>query len=196
VWLFGGREIYQRSHGRWLALSAIGPRGPFTYQTTPLADQIWRIRGFAPAHRRPPFVEHWTGATWERTPLRVGRRSDLYTIVGHSDRDAWLSGTDGDHALLLRWDGLTWRRVTGPPRRAIEARLYETARGRLWLAGTKSDAAQLAFTPFLMLREGSRWRPVPPPTRQDADTFKLFAVGTETWATSGLTQGIVRFTCR
>lgn len=196
VWLLGGREIYERSHGRWVALAALGPRGPFTYEATASTDQLWRIRGFAPAHQRPPFVERWTGAKWERARLRVDRDSDLYGIVAFSNRDAWLAGTDGDHGLLFRWDGVAWRRVRGPPPGAIDASPAETGRGTLWLHGTTTDAALVAFTPYLLRRDGARWRAVPAPTREDADTFTLYTVGRETWATSLLTDGIVRFTCR
>jgi hypothetical protein len=193
VWLLGGREIYERSHGRWVTLAALGPVGPFTYEASRRTDQLWRIRGFAPAHRRPPFVERWAGARWEQTPLRINRGSDLYTIVAQSNRDAWLAGTDGSHALLFRWNGRRWSRASAPPRRAIDAWLFESARGTLWLGGTKTDASESAFTPYLRRRDGSRWHVVPPPTH--TDTFTLYRVGSETWATSILTEGIVRFTC-
>lgn len=98
-----------------------------------------------------------------------------------------MAGSDGNHALVFRWDGSRWRRVPGAP---PDAEIYATGAHTLWLTGLDG-----ASRPYLMRRDGSGWKPVPPPTREEADDITLHAVGSETWATSTLIDDVFRLSC-
>ena len=195
AWLIGN-YVYERQAGSWRRLSALGRvTQRDSLWTSRSSGELWRITHFGPAHTRPPLIARWDGTRWVQTAPRLSRFTDPANIVVFSRTEAWLAGTDGDHALLFRWDGTRWRRVPGPPRAAIDATAYTTGTHTLWLAGSTTNAAVTLFPPYLMRNQGTGWKPMPPPTSEDADNFTLYAVGKETWATTTSNDDLFRLVC-
>ena len=183
VWLIGKR-VYERDANRWRPLPALGPVVGQPLRTLRASAEIWRVR-------LPRLPERWDGRRWVSTaPLPRDFYQDVADVLPFSATEAWMAGSDGNHALVFRWDGSRWRRVPGAPPGAIDATIYTTGAHALWLTG--SDGAS---RPYLMQRDGSGWKPVPPPTREEADDITLHAVGGETWATSTLTDDVLRLSC-
>ena len=183
VWLIGKR-VYERNGSGWRPLRALGPVAGHSFQTSRASAENWRIR-------RSRLVERWNGRRWVSTaPLPRDFEQYLVAVLPLSATEAWMAGSDGNQALVLRWDGSRWRRVPGAPPGAIDATIHTTGARTLWLTG--SDGA---FRPYLMRRDGRAWKRVPPPTREESDDTQLHAVGNETWATSTLTDDVFRLSC-
>lgn len=198
AWLVGAR-VYTYAHGSWRPMDALGrSSGNTRIVVAAKTSALWRIRSFGFAHTRPPAVDRWDGSRWVQTPLKLRARTDLYRLLAFSARDAWLSGSDGDHALLFRWDGRAWRGVRGPPADAVDATVEARAGGGVWLGGGRcSHCAGLArsFPPYLRRWNGRTWATVVPPSGLSSDSVSLYTVGRETWATSLQRDDVFRLAC-
>lgn len=195
LWLTG-RRVYVRVGPRWRPQPQFGDHpNNLRIVVSRWTDALWRVMPSPQPGQSPPRVERWSGRSWVRTPLAVSRFTELGNPVALSATDAWIGGSDGDHALLFRWNGRTWRRVAGPPARAIDVRVFAPSRGDLWLGGSTSDRAATVFPPYLRHRLGTRWTSIAAPSDEDGDDVTLYGVGRGVWARPDLREGIFRLAC-
>jgi hypothetical protein len=64
-----------------------------------------------------PVTEHWDGRRWtyvDSPAHQLGQAARLYGLAAISGDDAWavgsVSAADGDHRLVMHWDGSRWYR--------------------------------------------------------------------------------------
>ena len=84
-----------------------------------------------------PYIVHWDGKLWKRTPFKGG--APLRAITGTSAKDVWAVGDGG---TVLRWDGAAWARVLS----GTEADLRAVARapdGSVWIGGDRGTLLRL-----------------------------------------------------
>lgn len=72
------------------------------------------VRGTNPARYAAPFLLHWNGNRWRKTPLPIG----IYQpqeIASSSPGNVWIFGTSRNGSnTAIRWSGHRWRRVAIP----------------------------------------------------------------------------------
>jgi hypothetical protein len=160
-------------------------------------------------------VEHWGGHGWRAVriaPLSrlIARRDvELTGVIARRAGDVWIAGTISPHprpgrhdftrALVLHWDGHTWRRIPGPhPGRSIDtiAAMGLDAGGHVWLGGTfettRPDGHIVAFGALLAVRTNRGWvtsrlpgsyrQAYTPVSIAGAATDDVWAVGSGEWA--------------
>lgn len=144
---------------------------------------VWAI-GDDFTGRDRPFILHWTGSRWVRTPIIPPffplRDADLASVTTTSPSDAWAVGSVGDtpsRTLILHWDGRVWLPVPSPnpgPDAFLTgvtatSRTSAVAVGR-FTAGNQADALILRW-------DGRRWVQVA--TASPANITTLRAVGAD-----------------
>lgn len=146
--------------------------------------KIWRRQAIAAADQIVPLVSvsavsarlawaaglgvilRWNGVSWQRARLpEVGRRAFFDHVVAVSAADAWAAGSydvRGDpptRAVLLHWDGTSWRQAPIPGRIGDLSVLGASSAGNAWAMGENGPLG-----PWVALHwDGSRWRRAPAP---------------------------------
>lgn len=88
------------------------------------ATDAWAVGNYraADGHLRT-LIEAWNGTAWRQVaspnPGGTGHNDRLTSVTSSSARDAWAVGyyrdaTSGGRALVLHWDGNSWRQVPIP----------------------------------------------------------------------------------
>src|SRR5262249_19248287 len=86
------------------------------------AQDAWAVGFVRSSMTNLPLPLPWDGLSWQPvdTPgLPAGRDAVLTGVGASSPRDVWAVGSisqgDGpDHALILHWNGTSWKRMTVP----------------------------------------------------------------------------------
>lgn len=94
------------------ALSGISASGP---------NDIWAV-GNGYGDDDTPVIMHYDGRTWTAlpTPPYGGLYGEFNDVVANGPRDVWAVGRtlldedDRGHALVMHWDGRTWKRFDTP----------------------------------------------------------------------------------
>ncbi|WP_344169602.1 hypothetical protein [Kribbella lupini] len=119
------------------------------------------------ALRFHPLAAYWDGKAWRRTESAVadGRLDDLLV---RSRNDVWAVGategpTYGDRALLQRWNGKAWSRVTNPPELLEGSSQYTavTAAGTGVLVGEAATDAEGNYQTAVRRYAGGKWTALP-----------------------------------
>ncbi len=90
------------------------------------SQDVWAVGQWyrsRPSYRT--LILHWNGTKWTRvfSPSPSADASELLGVSAVSATDAWAvgnflkklsSGGNGDHTLVLHWNGTVWRRVAAP----------------------------------------------------------------------------------
>lgn len=209
-----GRGAFLRWNGTaWRRVPAAAePGASFSALAAAGTNDVWAI-GSTGAGRG--VVEHWTGRRWRivlippLTQLIAKRDIELTGIVARRHGDVWVAGIispypksgrrDFTRALVLHWDGHSWRRVPGPhPGRYIDsiASAGIDASGRIWLGGDfetdRPNGHITASGALLAVREGGRWvmhrlpgshrNAYTPVSIAGAAQTDVWAVGSGNWA--------------
>jgi photosystem II stability/assembly factor-like uncharacterized protein len=72
--------------------------------------------GWLVGHRaggRVPVAARWNGQAWQPVSLPVTEGA-LHAVSVINERDAWAVGESGGDALLLHWDGASWKQAASP----------------------------------------------------------------------------------
>jgi hypothetical protein len=119
------------------------------------------------ALRFHPLAAYWDGKVWRRTESAVadGRLDDLLV---RSRNDVWAVGaaedpTNGDRALLQRWNGKTWSRVKNPAEPVDGSSQYTTvtAAGTGVLVGEAATDAEGNYRTAVRRYAGGKWTALP-----------------------------------
>jgi hypothetical protein len=151
-----------RPHGQVLGgLDAVdaGPGG-----------QAWGV-GFSGVEPYRTYAQRWDGDAWTHvsTPAPNGD-SELVEVAAVGPNDAWavgyVSGPDGNLALILHWDGSRWRRVPShvPQSDDVESQLLDvdgSSPSNVWAVGTVTSEIDGSSRTLIMHWNGARWVRVP-----------------------------------
>jgi hypothetical protein len=120
------------------------------------------------------LILRWNGAAWKRVPsfspnpLSAGAL--LAGVAAVSARDAWAVGftapqPDTANALILHWNGTSWRRVPSPTGELALGSVAAVSARDAWAVGV--DAGGSGYIRTLILRwNGTVWTRVPSPVGQ------------------------------
>ena len=143
------------------------------------ADDAWAAGESGGSARAPAtrtLIEHWNGRRWTIVPspnMRSARGviNDMLSGISASRRDdAWapglwgsrprVSGSTGDHSLVLHWNGRGWSRVATPAVARRSSLLSVATIGeRAWAVGDRGFPARTLIERW----DGERWTIMPSP---------------------------------
>lgn len=162
----------------------------------------WAVGGTAAVPQRPgggpltAVILRWGGSRWRAVPthLRLGpdQVAALQGVAVTSAHNAWAVGyithilADGNltsRALIMRWNGRTWRRVPTRLPFALQA-VAATSAHNAWAVGTNDAVTKLVILHW----NGVGWRKVPSGTpRGDGVLFGVAATSARNaWAVGQL----------
>ena len=130
------------------------------------AGDAWAVGKVVSGYRvSSPQIGHWDGGSWSISPSPAisARRAGLSGVAAPSVNAAWAVGTDGQHALLERWDGAVWSRVSVPDPNAGtvygSALTAVTARSTsdVWAIGTFQNPAPAPDSLYALHFDGMSW---------------------------------------
>jgi Subtilase family len=115
-----------------------------------------------------PYIEHWNGATWSRSPIKdvnsvEGPESVLQSVTAISPSDAWAAGLwngrkgaiyESNAYLLMHWNGRQWT-VTKEPQSPLPYGLLAVGASsarNVWITGEQVEyyPSVDALAPYLM----------------------------------------------
>jgi hypothetical protein len=116
-----------------------------------------------------PYIEHWNGKTWSKSPITdvdsvEGLESVLESVSAISASDAWASGTwdgrpggieESNGYLLTHWNGRQWtvsKVSQSPLQYGLQAVSASSARN-VWISGEQMEYEPTgvdAFAPYLL----------------------------------------------
>ena len=163
------REV--SDHNNLLDVAAVGP------------NDAWAVGYFRDDHAvYQPLAMRWNGSAWTLVELPPHPSGDtnqyaLYSVDGISPNDVWAVGWFRGRALILHWEGTTWR-ASPIPRVPYGSVLYDVdVRGRndVWAVGR-------AGQPLVLHWNGRRWKRIRV-SRFKAELHGITAVGPRSvWA--------------
>jgi hypothetical protein len=129
-----------------------------------------------------PLALHWDGTSWTRVQVPNLRATSLYGVAQLGPDIAWAVGTDyadvdgngPDHAVIVRWNGASWRRVDTPLSEPDSHLLDISAWGRneVWARGGVSPGLRDLGTQVLLRLNGGSWNVVSAPANPpDTDSW-------------------------
>ena len=132
-----------------------------------------------------------TGTCSWRDLTPTGFRGDtyIYDVAAASPFDAWAvgeTGETGDLALILHWDGNTWRRSAAVPNVDLRA-VAAVSPNDAWAVGQAADFSR----PVTMHWNGVRWRRVSSPRDSGGNNFlnDVVALGAnDVWAVGNVSD--------
>jgi hypothetical protein len=85
-----------------------------------------------------PFSGRLTGTTWKKVTVSAPSNAQLNAVTFAPGGTAWGAGAVGTRALIVRWTGSEWARITSPSpgSRSAMAGLAFSASNYGWAAGT------------------------------------------------------------
>ncbi len=156
--------------GRWRQVDV---PSPITDLAAAGRNDVWALSSAG----RLPSILHWTGHGWRRTPvpsIGVPERSragdatvELDDVAVTGRNEAYAVGAvvlplnEGRvirEAVVLRWNGSTWRRLAHRPAETAYTRVAPDGAGGLWLVTQRQDHPDV-----LTHHAGGRWTPVEVP---------------------------------
>ncbi|MFE2158913.1 hypothetical protein ACFW9M_13915 [Streptomyces lydicus] len=141
-----------------------------------------------------PAVQSWDGTSWHRQSLPNVGKGELSAVTVVAPDDVWAAGaayaaddTSPQTALLLHWDGSSWKRVTAPGPQGADAWLggiTALAADDIWAVGGSTDAG--AERPLAVHWNGTAWTEAETPNVPDGRLRAVGKAGDGTlWAVGG-----------
>ncbi|MEU9484692.1 hypothetical protein AB0D83_13665 [Streptomyces decoyicus] len=141
-----------------------------------------------------PAIQSWDGKSWHRQSLPDVGKGELSSVTAVAPDDIWAAGAayaadakSPQTALLLHWNGTSWKRVTAPGPEASHTWLggiTAFAADDIWAVGGSTSGS--AERPFAVHWNGTAWTTATTPNVADG---RLRAVGKagdgELWAVGG-----------
>jgi hypothetical protein len=104
-----------------------------------------------PGGSQVPFSAKLTGTSWRKVPVHAPAGSVLKATTFAPGGHAWAAGSTGTGALIVRWPGRAWARISGPGAgRAINGLAFSAARYG-WAVGTRGSGT------LILHWNGSAW---------------------------------------
>jgi hypothetical protein len=126
-----------------------------------------------------------SSASWRivyRTPTE---QTELLGIASVSTTDAWVVGTHGytrPRAVVLHWNGATWRPVRLPAARSfVPSLVMASAASNVWIDGVNRVTGRAELLRF----DGSSWRSMPVPSGRWSDNLAAVTGPGRAWLASG-----------
>lgn len=99
-----------------------------------------------------PFVARWDGMAWQNVSIPV-TSGVLNAISVVNERDAWAVGESEGDALLLHWDGSSWKQAASPSGGKLNDVHMVSARSG-WAVG---KVGGLSRTPLMLKYQDGSW---------------------------------------
>lgn len=178
-------------------------RSALTGVSAASARDVWAVGSTSGDAAQQTLILHWNGSAWTKTdsPSPGGAQglSSLSGVRAISARDAWAVGTfndgisDTSQALILHWDGSSWRRAKLPPVSATHADLVGVSASSardVWAVGSLDKGA--GTQPLIMHYDGSSWKQAKSPAAAGGELLGVRAVSaTGAWAIGQFFKGAV-----
>ncbi|WP_407285131.1 hypothetical protein [Streptomyces sp. BP-8] len=141
-----------------------------------------------------PAVQSWDGKGWHRQTLPDVGKGELNGVTALAPDDIWAVGaayaadeTSPQTALLLHWDGTSWKRVDGgapPTGHAWLGGITAFAADDIWAVGGSTTGS--AERPYAVHWNGVKWSAAKTPDVPDGRLRAVGRTGTgELWAVGG-----------
>jgi photosystem II stability/assembly factor-like uncharacterized protein len=111
--------------------------------------------GWVVGHRgggKVPFAARWDGMAWRSASLPVSEGA-LHAISVVNERDAWAVGEANGDALLLHWDGASWKQAAAPAGGRLND-VHMTSSRSGWAVGKASGVATM---PLILKFQNGGW---------------------------------------
>ena len=133
------------------------------------ADDAWAVGTYnASDGAIDTLIEHWDGKTWSQVPSPSPSVpylvNYLFGVVAQSPSNVWAVGhyavKAGQLALILHWNGKSWKQVTAPaPLQFNNLRAVAAYKANAWASGDSDGQT------FTVERKNTGWIPVGQPDR-------------------------------
>ena len=153
---------------------------------------VWAVGSFRRQGTIRTLTLHWDGSTWKRVHSPNPGGSDAANLLSGvavlSPSDVWAVGAhntlQGNHTLILHWDGSGWTRVKSPnPSQSVNlhtdvlSAVSASSQSDAWAVGNFYDGtARRALT---LHWDGDHWSSVAGPNATNSDSANLFDVATD-----------------
>jgi hypothetical protein len=151
---------------------------------------VWAVGSFRRQGTIRTLTLHWDGSAWKRVHSPNPGGSDAENLLNGvavlSPSDVWAVGAhntlQGQHTLILHWDGSRWTRVKSPnPSENRHSDVLYAVSGSsqsdAWTVGGFYDGtARRALT---LHWDGDHWSSVAGPNATNSDSANLFGVATD-----------------
>jgi uncharacterized repeat protein (TIGR01451 family) len=199
----GAAQAGSADCSQWSADTSKNPR-PFSLLlgvSAVSANDVWSV-GWR-AGSSPPvstLIEHWDGARWSVVPSpNPGTAMNiLMSVSAISSDDVWAVGyrlSDGiSRTLIEHWDGSKWNgvRSKNPGQRDNDLMsVSAVSQNDVWAVGYQSHGGG-AYNPLVERWDGTSWKVVAAPPREDEDVLLLGVGGTsstDAWAVGDEGEG-------
>lgn len=142
------------------------------------STDAWAVGSYSGAstnYFEQPLAGRWNGGFWSPVPTpTVGTQSRLQGIAAVSTNNVWAVGSADNQALIMNWDGNTWRVVNLPTlaNSSLNA-ITVVAPNDIWAVGYSGTG------PLTLRYNGSTWSVVASPSPNDtrfSDTTRLYGI--------------------
>jgi hypothetical protein len=138
----------------------VSPGDNFAAVSAVSASDIWTAGDI-----RDSSVGHWDGTAWRPSSARNPDRNDtLEGVAAVSSDDVWAVGSDnGSKAVILHWNGATWRQVpsAAPPGNQVDLHgVSAVSADDIWAVGETVTARGIS-TALIEHWNGVAWTLVP-----------------------------------
>ncbi|MET7615683.1 hypothetical protein [Streptomyces sp. NPDC005408] len=141
-----------------------------------------------------PAVQLWDGTAWRRQTLPDVGKGELTSLAAVAPNDIWAAGTvfgsdtTDETALLLHFDGTSWKRIDAPAGRSGDDRwiggLTALAADDIWAVGGATPKG--SERPYAAHWDGKKWTDVTTPDVPDGRLRAVGRAGNGTlWAVGG-----------
>jgi hypothetical protein len=143
------------------AKAALAGNGVLNSVVATSAKNAWAVGHYGGLTRSKALIEHWDGTAWHRIGLNPAG-GWLNGVAATSARDVWAVGYGGNRALILHFNGKTWRRVASPalPGTSILVDVTAVSPRNAWAVGITGANTLIEHW------NGRGWTRVPSPSPQ------------------------------
>ncbi|HWF79039.1 MAG TPA: hypothetical protein VN695_00570 [Streptosporangiaceae bacterium] len=152
--------------------AVIGASGSLAGVAATSARNAWAVGFAGPAARPRTLILRWRGRAWTKVSApSLGASGSLAAVAATSARNAWAVGSTGHaggtvgyggKAVILHWNGSTWRSVPCP-RPGTGSVIYAVAAGSAssaWAVGSYATKANPFGQAYIARWNGSAWKQV------------------------------------
>lgn len=140
----------------------------------------WAVGGRSFSFSERPWIGHWNGQRWQRTPTPRRYTGDLSDVVAVASDDVWAVGRLAKGKvgpLTLHWDGVEWRRYGHSPSDGALAGVSATGPNDVWAVGIMDQSGLVEHW------NGTHWDAQQPDVAQGMYIKKVAALSpSNVWA--------------
>lgn len=155
------------------------------------ASDIWAFGRSSPLFQNFPLVEHWDGHNWSAASLSdTAGLGSISSVAALSPDNIWIAGSapllgsGPAPALIVHWDGQSWRKVADAKDLGAGNTLLGikvSATNDIWTVGSAANGHAL-----IEHWDGHQWNSVQHPSPAHAYLADITISGSKIWAVGGI----------